>query len=109
MSLATENSALLPGTSDSAYLAGPREFVSLMKPRVMSLVVLTALAGMLIAPGSLNPVVGFASLTAIAIGAGADDAIELAEVGAFGGLDGAEIPQMLKDEPDTRFSRGEAV
>jgi protoheme IX farnesyltransferase len=77
MSLATENSALLPGTADSAYLAGPREFVSLMKPRVMSLVVLTALAGMLIAPGSLNPIVGFAALTAIAIGAGASGALNM--------------------------------
>ena len=77
MSLATENSALLPGTVDSAYLAGPREFVSLMKPRVMSLVVLTALAGMLIAPGSLNPIVGFAALTAIAIGAGASGALNM--------------------------------
>src|SRR5580658_6669053 len=77
MSLATENSALLPGKADSAYLAGPREFVSLMKPRVMSLVVLTALAGMLIAPGSLNPIVGFAALTAIAIGAGASGALNM--------------------------------
>ena len=77
MSLATENSALLPGTADTAYLAGPREFVSLMKPRVMSLVVLTALAGMLIAPGSLNPIVGFAALTAIAIGAGASGALNM--------------------------------
>jgi protoheme IX farnesyltransferase len=77
MSLATENSALLPGTADSAYLAGPREFFSLMKPRVMSLVVLTALAGMLIAPGSLNPIVGFAALLAIAIGAGASGALNM--------------------------------
>ena len=77
MSLATENSALLPGTADTAYIAGPREFVSLMKPRVMSLVVLTALAGMLIAPGSLNPIVGFAALTAIAIGAGASGALNM--------------------------------
>jgi protoheme IX farnesyltransferase len=77
MSLATENSALLPGKADFAYLAGPREFVSLMKPRVMSLVVLTALAGMLIAPGPLNPVVGFAALLAIAIGAGASGALNM--------------------------------
>ncbi len=77
MSLATENSALLPGTAGSAYLAGPREFLSLMKPRVMSLVVLTALAGMLIAPGSLNPIVGFAALLAIAIGAGASGALNM--------------------------------
>src|SRR4051794_39356537 len=72
MSLATESSAV-----DSAYLAGPREYFSLMKPRVMSLVVLTALAGMLSAPGHLNPIVGFASLLAIAIGAGASGALNM--------------------------------
>ncbi len=43
----------------------------------MSLVVLTALAGMLVAPGSLNPVVGFASLLAIAVGAGAAGALNM--------------------------------
>jgi protoheme IX farnesyltransferase len=77
MSLATDSSAFPPSAAELAYLAGPREFFSLMKPRVMSLVVLTALAGMLIAPGGLNPVVGFASLTAIAIGAGASGALNM--------------------------------
>jgi len=71
MSLATDTAL------DTAYLAGPREYFSLMKPRVMSLVVLTALAGMLIAPGSLHPVVGFGALTAIAIGAGASGALNM--------------------------------
>ena len=72
MSLATDTRAV-----ESAYLAGPAEYFSLMKPRVMSLVVLTALAGMLTAPGSLNPIVGFAALTAIAIGAGASGALNM--------------------------------
>ena len=77
MSLATDNSAYAPTAADSSYLAGPREFFSLLKPRVMSLVVLTALAGMMIAPGALHPIVGFASLTAIAIGAGASGALNM--------------------------------
>jgi protoheme IX farnesyltransferase len=59
------------------YAAGPREFFSLLKPRVMSLVILTALAGMLIAPGAVNPVVGFAALLAISIGAGAAGALNM--------------------------------
>ena len=59
------------------YAAGPSEFFSLMKPRVMSLVVLTALAGMLIAPGSVHPLIGFASLLAIAVGAGASGALNM--------------------------------
>ena len=58
-------------------VAGPREFVSLLKPRVMSLVVLTALAGMLCAPDPIHPVIGFASLLAIAVGAGAAGALNM--------------------------------
>ena len=77
MSLVTEDSALLAGTAESAYLSGPREFFSLMKPRVMSLVVLTALAGMAIAPGHTHPLVGFASIVAIAVGAGASGALNM--------------------------------
>ncbi len=77
MSLATDNSVLLPSAADSTYLAGPREYFSLMKPRVMSLVVLTAFAGMMIAPAGQHPIVGFASLTAIAIGAGASGALNM--------------------------------
>jgi protoheme IX farnesyltransferase len=77
MSLATDTTAYAPSAAASAYRAGPREFFSLMKPRVMSLVVLTALAGMMIAPGHTHPLVGFASLTAIAIGAGASGALNM--------------------------------
>jgi protoheme IX farnesyltransferase len=77
MSLVTEDSALLAGTAESAYLSGPREFFSLMKPRVMSLVVLTALAGMAIAPGHIHPLVGFAAIVAIAVGAGASGALNM--------------------------------
>jgi heme o synthase len=77
MSLATDTTAYAPSAAASAYLAGPREFFSLMKPRVMSLVVLTALTGELIAPGHVHPLVGFAALTAIAIGAGASGALNM--------------------------------
>ena len=77
MSLATDTSGLPSTAAEQLYLAGPREYFSLMKPRVMQLVVLTALAGMLSAPGSLNPVVGFAALTAIAVGAGASGALNM--------------------------------
>jgi protoheme IX farnesyltransferase len=57
--------------------ASPSDFVQLLKPRVMSLVVLSALAGMLLAPGHLHPVIGFASLLAIAVGAGAAGALNM--------------------------------
>src|ERR1700736_872369 len=53
------------------------DFVALMKPRVMSLVVFTAFVGLLLAPGHLHPVIGFAALLCIAIGAGASGALNM--------------------------------
>ena len=50
-------------------------FWSLLKPRVMSLVVFTGFAGMYVAPGSLHPLVFAVALFAIAAGAGASGAI----------------------------------
>jgi heme o synthase len=77
MSLTSRESASVGAAVSANYTAGPGEFFSLLKPRVMSLVVLTALAGMLIAPGRLHPVIGFASLLAISIGAGAAGALNM--------------------------------
>jgi len=57
--------------------ASPSDYFSLLKPRVMSLVIFTALAGMLLAPVPVNPIVGFASLLAIAVGAGASGALNM--------------------------------
>src|SRR5436190_2848941 len=48
-----------------------------MKPRVMSLVVFTALVGLMIAPGHVHPVIGFTALLCIAIGAGAAGALNM--------------------------------
>ena len=47
-----------------------RDFFALTKPRVMSLVVFTGLCGLLAAPGSINPVLGFTAILCIALGAG---------------------------------------
>ena len=55
--------------------AGPRDYFSLLKPRVMSLVVFTAFVGMMLAPGSINPFLGFVAILAIAVGAGASGAL----------------------------------
>jgi protoheme IX farnesyltransferase len=49
----------------------------LLKPRVMSLVVFTALIGMVMAPSETSPVLRFASLVAIAVGAGAAGALNM--------------------------------
>ncbi len=61
----------------SVSIASPSDYLALLKPRVMSLVVFTALAGVLIAPTHVNPVIGFASLLAIAVGAGASGALNM--------------------------------
>ena len=58
-------------------IAGPREYFSLLKPRVMSLVIFTALVGMVVAPGELNILLGAISLLAIAVGAGASGALNM--------------------------------
>ncbi len=52
-----------------------RDFLALTKPRVMSLAIFTALCGMLVAPGGIDPVLGFAAILAIALGAGASGAL----------------------------------
>jgi protoheme IX farnesyltransferase len=58
-------------------LAEVGDFVALLKPRVMSLVVFTALAGMAITNGHLHPILAFASLICIAVGAGASGALNM--------------------------------
>src|SRR5438270_381588 len=42
-------------------IAGVGDYIALMKPRVMSLVVFTALVGLVVAPAHLHPVIGFAA------------------------------------------------
>jgi heme o synthase len=59
------------------YEPGFGDYVALLKPRVMSLVVFTALVGLLVAPGSLHPVEAFAAILFIAIGAGASGALNM--------------------------------
>ena len=53
------------------------DYLALMKPRVMSLVVFTALVGLMIAPAHVHPVIGFTALLCIAVGAGAAGALNM--------------------------------
>ncbi|HRJ68574.1 MAG TPA: heme o synthase [Beijerinckiaceae bacterium] len=57
--------------------AGPEDFFALLKPRVMSLVIFTALVGLVLAPGHIHPVLGAISIFAIAVGAGAAGALNM--------------------------------
>jgi protoheme IX farnesyltransferase len=54
-----------------------RDFLALTKPRVMTLVVFTGLCGMLAAPVSIHPVIGFTAILCIALGAGAAGALNM--------------------------------
>ena len=65
-------SASLPQTQPQAQSlpADWRDFYALTKPRVMTLVIFTAICGLLAAPGSIHPVLGFTAVLAIAMGAG---------------------------------------
>ncbi len=54
------------------------DYFALLKPRVMSLVIFTGLAGIVAAPGAINPVVAFTALLCIAVAAGASGALNMA-------------------------------
>lgn len=53
------------------------DYFALLKPGVMSLVVFTAIVGMLVAPGGINPVIGLIAIVCIAIGGGASGALNM--------------------------------
>ncbi|WP_267549853.1 heme o synthase [Rhizobium rhizogenes] len=57
--------------------ASARDYFELLKPRVMSLVVFTAFTGLVLAPGHINPVLGFIAILCIAVGAGASGALNM--------------------------------
>ncbi|KAB2875540.1 MAG: protoheme IX farnesyltransferase [Bauldia sp.] len=57
--------------------ATPRDYLALLKPRVMSLVVFTAFVGLVTAQAPVNPVIAVFSILAIAVGAGASGALNM--------------------------------
>jgi heme o synthase len=73
--------SLTTDTDDRLYaqpsMAGVGDYIALMKPRVMSLVVFTAFVGYAVAPVHVHPVLGFTALLCIAIGAGAAGALNM--------------------------------
>jgi heme o synthase len=64
-----------PAASAIPLPADWRDFLSLTKPRVMSLVIFTGLCGLLAAPVAINPVLGFTAILCIALGAGGSGAL----------------------------------
>lgn len=66
-------------STGSAEIIGaePADYIQLLKPRVMSLVVFSGLAGLLVAPGTLHPILAVVAVLCIAVGAGASGAINM--------------------------------
>jgi len=68
-------------TSSSAFdadkEAGFGDYFALLKPRVMSLVVFTALVGLIVAPVAVHPMVALAAILFIALGGGASGALNM--------------------------------
>lgn len=54
-----------------------RDYIELLKPRVMSLVVFSGLVGLLMAPGSIHPLLGFVAVLCIAMSAGGSAAVNM--------------------------------
>lgn len=83
MSTTSHNTDIEAASSGAAFnpsglsLAEPSDFFALMKPRVMSLVVFTAWAGLVLAPGTMPLWAAIASIICIAAGAGASGALNM--------------------------------
>jgi heme o synthase len=90
----------------SISMATAGDYLALMKPRVMSLVVFTALVGIVLAPSGQHPVIAAVALLLIAIGAGASGALNM--------WYDADIDRLMtrtrgRPIPSGRITRGEAL
>jgi protoheme IX farnesyltransferase len=98
-------------TATETLAAGPRmasvgDYFALLKPRVMSLVVFTALTGMLVAPASLDLFTAFTALLCIAVGAGASGALNMAY---DSDIDSLMTRTATRPIPMGRIARGDAL
>jgi protoheme IX farnesyltransferase len=89
----------------SSY-ANVGDYVALTKPRVMSLVVFTALVGLMVAPGDIDPLPGAVALLCIAAGAGAAGALNM---WYDADIDAMMARTAMRPIPSGRISRPEAL
>ena len=82
------------------------DYLRLLKPRVMSLVVFSGLAGLLVAPGTLHPVLAIVAVLCIAVGSGAAGAINM---WYDRDIDGLMERTKLRPIPDGRVAPGDAL
>ena len=82
------------------------DYLALLKPRVMSLVIFTGLAGMIAAPGAVDSMTAFTALLCIAIGAGASGALNMAY---DHDIDGLMSRTSARPIPSGRIAREDAL
>jgi len=87
-------------------IAGVGDYIELMKPRVMSLVVFTAFVGLVLAPVPMHPVMAFTALLCIAVGAGAAGALNM---WYDADIDARMARTAARPIPAGRLARGEAL
>jgi protoheme IX farnesyltransferase len=103
------NHAPQPGSLAALHLvseASVGDYLALMKPRVMSLVVFTAWVGLAIAPVHVHPVIAFTALLCIAVGAGAAGALNM---WVDADIDGVMSRTARRPIPSGRVAPGEAL
>lgn len=75
------DAAYLNRTTETALVEAPvsrvSDFIALLKPRVMSLVVFSGAVGLFVAPGALHPLLAIVAILCIAVGSGAAGAINM--------------------------------
>ena len=103
VSVVDHNAIELPPRISEASVS---DYIALLKPRVMSLVVFTALVGLMIAPGHVHPVLAFTSILCIAVGAGASGALNMAYEGDIDALMSRTANRPI---PRGRITRAEAM
>jgi len=82
------------------------DYLALLKPRVMSLVVFTGLVGLVAAPGGIHPVLGLVAILCIAVGAGASGALNM---WYDADIDARMSRTMGRPIPSGRLNDGEAL
>ena len=95
-------------SSDGSQLVDTEltDYLKLLKPRVMSLVVFSGLAGLLLAPGTLHPILAIVSVLCIAVGSGAAGAINM---WYDRDIDAVMERTKLRPIPDGRIAPGDAL
>ncbi len=93
----------LPAVAGGARV---EDYLALLKPRVMSLVVFTAFVGMVLAPGPINPFVAAVAILCIAVGAGASGALNM---WYDADIDAVMSRTMNRPIPAGRITREEAL